>query len=99
LFEEIDKPNESKIMSEDKIKGNVERQSSWIGQITGFKSFTSGTAKGQGNSKIFENGVSISNWHGTFTSEKSHEISFKEKDVSKMVNSMYLGHFLQMLTN
>jgi hypothetical protein len=31
LFEEIDKPIESKIMSEDKIKGIVERQSSWRG--------------------------------------------------------------------
>jgi hypothetical protein len=83
LFEEIDKPNESKITSEDKIKGIVERQSSWTGQITGFKSFPSGTAKGQGNSKIFGNGISISNWHGTITTEKGHEISFIGKDVSK----------------
>jgi hypothetical protein len=28
LFKEIDKPNESKIMSEDKIKRIIERQSS-----------------------------------------------------------------------
>ena len=42
LFEAIDKPNESKIISEDKIKGIVE--SSGTGQNTGFKSFQSGTA-------------------------------------------------------
>lgn len=83
LFEEIDKPNESRIISEDKIKGIVERQSTWIGQISGFKSFPSGTTKGQGNSKIFVNGISISNWNGTFTTEKGHEIYFIGKDVSK----------------
>ena len=83
LFEEVDKPEDSKITSEDKEKGTVERESSWTGQITGTNSFPSGTAKGQGDSKIFKNGISISNWHGIFTTEEGQEIIFIGKDVSK----------------
>ena len=83
LFEEVDKPEESKIVSEDTGNGNVERESSWTGQITGVNSFPSGTAKGNGNSLIFGNGISISNWQGIFTTEKGQEISFIGKDVSK----------------
>lgn len=83
LFEEVDKPESSKIVSEDHDKGIVERESSWIGEIRGFDSFPSGTAKGHGNSMIFKNGISISNWQGIFTTHKGQKISLVGKDVSK----------------
>ena len=83
LFGEVDKLEESKVLSEDKEKEIVERESSWTGHITGINLFPSGTAKGKGDSKIFENRISISNWHGTFTTEKGQEIFFIGKDVSK----------------
>jgi hypothetical protein len=34
LFEEVDKPTGTKIVSEDKKKGLVETQSTWTGDIT-----------------------------------------------------------------
>jgi hypothetical protein len=83
LFEEVDKPESSKIVSEDNGKGVIERESSWTGEIKGFNSFPSGTAKGHGNSIIFNNGISISNWQGIFTTDKGQKISFVGKDVSK----------------
>jgi hypothetical protein len=83
LFEEVDKPEDSKIISEDEEKGVIERESSWTGQITGFNSFPSGTAKGHGNSRIFTNGISISNWQGIIRTEKGQVLSFIGKDVSK----------------
>jgi hypothetical protein len=83
LFEEVDKPEESKIVSEDIDNGITERESSWTGQITGVNLFPSGIAKGHGNSLIFENGISISNWEGIFTTDKGQEISFVGKDTSK----------------
>jgi hypothetical protein len=83
LFEEVDKPESSKIVSEDHDMGIVERESSWTGEIRGFDSFPSGTAKGYGNSVIFKNGISISNWQGIFTTHKGKKISFVGKDVSK----------------
>ena len=45
LFEEVDKPESSKIVSEDNGNGIVERESRWIGQISGLDPFPSGTAK------------------------------------------------------
>jgi hypothetical protein len=39
LFEEVDKPESSKIVSEDHDKGIVERESGWTGEIRGFDSF------------------------------------------------------------
>ena len=83
LFDEVDKPEDSKILSENNERGKVERESSWTGKITGINPFPSGTASGQGNSKIFKNELSISNWHGILTTEKGQEISFIGKDVSK----------------
>ncbi|HYF99390.1 MAG TPA: hypothetical protein VD815_04805 [Candidatus Saccharimonadales bacterium] len=83
LFEEIDKPEESRIISEDKDKGILERESSWTGQITGFSSFPSGIATGHGISKIFKNSLSISNWLGVFTTDEGQEITFIGKDVNK----------------
>jgi hypothetical protein len=83
LFEEVDKPESSKIVSEDHGKGIVDRESSWIGELTGIDSFPSGTAKGHGNSIIFTNGISISNWQGIFITHQAQKISFVGKDVSK----------------
>lgn len=83
LFEEVDKPESSNIVSEDNVTGSVERESSWTGQIRGLDSFPSGTAKGHGNSMIFKNGISISNWQGIFTTDKGQKISFVGKDASK----------------
>lgn len=83
LFEEADRPEDSKIISEANDNRIVERESSWTGQITGLNSFPSGTVKGHGNSVIFENGISISNWQGIFKTDKGQEISFIGKDTSK----------------
>jgi hypothetical protein len=83
LFEEVDKPEESKILSEDKEKGMVERESSWTGRITGIGVFPSGMINGRGSSRMFQNDISISNWHGIFTTSEGQEISFIGKDVSK----------------
>jgi len=83
LFEEVDKPLDSKIVSEDKNKGTIGRESSWTGKISGIGAFPSGIIKGCGNSTIYRNGVSISNWQGIFTTEKGQEVSFIGKDTSK----------------
>ena len=83
LFEEVDKPEGSRIVSEDNGNGIVERESSWTGQIRGLNSFPSGTAKGHGNSTIYKNGISISNWQGIFTTDNGQKISFVGKDTSK----------------
>jgi hypothetical protein len=83
LFEEVDKPESSKIVYEGNGNGIVERESSWIGQIRGLDSFPSGTAKGHGNSMIYKNGISISNWQGVLTTDKGQKISFVGKDASK----------------
>lgn len=69
IFEEIDVPTNSKIISEDKEKLITERESSWTGKIKGIDSFPNGTIEGHGNSVIFENGISISNWQGILTTE------------------------------
>ena len=83
LFKEIDKPLASKTISKDEKKGITERQSSWTGQIKGIRLFPSGTTEGKGNSKIFANGITISDWQGIFSTEKKYQISFIGKDVSK----------------
>jgi len=83
LFEEVDKPEESKIISEDKHSGIINRESSWTGKIIGIGAFPNGIIKGLGNSTIFRNGISISNWQGTFTTKKGQEITFIGKDTSK----------------
>lgn len=79
----MDKPENSKIISEDKNSGIINRESSWTGKITGIGAFPSGIIKGNGNSTIFRNGISISNWQGVFTTEKDQEITFIGKDTSK----------------
>jgi hypothetical protein len=83
LFEEIDKPTESKIVFENKKEGVVERESSWTGEIKGYDSFPSGKASGSGRSFIHNNGISISHWEGVLNTEDRHELTFKGRDVNK----------------
>ena len=83
IFEEIDFPTNSRIISENKDKSIIEIESSWKGKIKGIGSFPNGTLDGHGHSVIFENGISISNWQGILTIENGQEISFVGKDTSK----------------
>jgi hypothetical protein len=92
LFQEIDKPTDSKIVSEDKEKGIVERESRWTGKLKGFDSFPDGTLEGSGRSYIHNNGVTISHWQGIFIVKKGSEsngnnetvrINFKGRDTNK----------------
>jgi hypothetical protein len=88
LFEEIDIPKESKIVSKEDVNGVVERDSKWIGEITGFNSFPNGKITGTGRSLIHSNGISISDWHGIFTTETGQEIIFNGQDTNK--NGRYI---------
>lgn len=83
LFQEVDIPTESKIISEDPISKIVERESSWTAEINGINPFPSGKASGSGNSLIHSNGISFSNWQGVMTTNRGEQISFKGRDVSK----------------
>ena len=83
LFEEIDKPTESKIVFENKKEGVVERESSWTGEIKGYDSFPSGKASGSGRSFMHNNGISISHWEGVLNTEDRQELTFKGRDVNK----------------
>ena len=85
LFEEIDKPIESKIVLENKKEGITERESSWTGDIKGYNSFPSGKAVGSGHSYIHhDNGITISHWQGEFRTESKEEyMTFKGRDVNK----------------
>ena len=74
LFDEVDIPTNSRIISEDKDKSIIERESSWTGKLKGVDSFPNGTIEGHGRSVIFENGISISNWQGILTIENGQEI-------------------------
>ena len=86
LFEEIDKPLASKTISKDEKKGIIERQSSWTGQIKGIRLFPSGTTEGKGNSKIFANGITISDWQGIFSTEKNTKYRLLERTYPKMAS-------------
>lgn len=94
LFEEVDKPEKSKIISQKGSDGITIRESSWSGQIMGFNQFPSGTVYGSGTSKIFENGISISDWEGVFKTTSGHEVTFIGKDVSKDGKFFVLRTFL-----
>jgi len=85
LFEEINKPIESKIVLENKKEGITERESSWTGDIKGYNSFPSGKAVGSGHSYIHhDNGITISHWQGEFRTESKEEyMTFKGRDVNK----------------
>jgi hypothetical protein len=83
LFEEIDKPTESKIVFKNKKEGVIERESSWTGEIKGYDSFPSGKASGSGRSFIHNNGISISHWEGVLNTEDRQELTFKGRDVNK----------------
>jgi hypothetical protein len=83
LFEEVDIPAESKIISEDTITKVVERESSWTAVINGVNPFPNGKASGSGTSLIHSNGISLSSWQGIFTTNSGEQITFKGKDVNK----------------
>jgi hypothetical protein len=57
LFEEMDRPTESKIIFETRNRGVVERESTWTGEIKGYDPFPSGRVVG---SYIHNNGITIS---------------------------------------
>jgi hypothetical protein len=57
LFEEIDIPVESKLISQDAVTKIVERESSWTGEINGIDLFPNGKASGSGISLIHSNGI------------------------------------------
>ena len=88
LYEEKDYPLESKIISEDKDSGVIERESSWRGEIKGFNLFPDGSLQGSGISFVHSNGVSISHWQGTFipvdrsTTNSTTPITFKGRDTN-----------------
>lgn len=84
LFEETDKPTETKIVSVNKEEGVVERESTWNGDIRGYNPFPSGRVVGSGRSFIHNNGITISHWQGGFKTEnKKQELTFKGRDVNK----------------
>ena len=83
LFEEVDIPTKSKILSEDAITKTVERESSWTAEIKGINPFPNGKASGSGISLIHSNGISISNWQGIFTTPSGQQITFKGRDMNK----------------
>jgi hypothetical protein len=87
LFEEIDKPIESKLISENRDEGIIEIESSWNGDIKGYNPFPSGKAVGSGYSYIHDNnGIIISHWQGEFRMEGMEEeeyMTFKGRDVNK----------------
>ncbi len=83
LFEEVDRPTESNIISEDAITKTVERESSWIAEINGMNPFPNGKASGSEFSLIHSNGISISNWQGIFTTNSGQQITFKGRDMNK----------------
>jgi hypothetical protein len=82
LFEEIDKPIESKIVFENKKEGMIERESTWTGDIKGYTPFPSGRAAGSGRSFIHDNGITISHWEGIFNAE-DEQLTFKGRDMNK----------------
>src|SRR5215831_8472780 len=83
LFEEVDIPTESEIISEDPITKTIERESSWTAEVKGISPFPSGKGSGSGTSLIHSNGISISNWEGTFTTYDGEPITFKGRDMNK----------------
>ena len=83
LFDEVDTPVETKIVSEDTINKIAERESSWTAEISGIDPFPSGKASGSGSSIIHSNGISISSWQGKFTTHNRKVITFKGRDVNK----------------
>jgi hypothetical protein len=87
LFEEIDKPIESKLISENRDEGIIEIESTWNGDIKGYKPFPSGIAMGSGHSYIHDNnGIIISHWQGEFRMDGKEEeeyMTFKGRDVNK----------------
>src|SRR4029078_8575277 len=89
LYEEKDYPMESRIISDDKDHGLIQRESSYRGKIKGFNLFPDGKLQGSGISFIHNNGISISHWQGTFiplnnspSIESTTRITFAGRDTN-----------------
>lgn len=61
----------------------LQRESTWTGDIKGYNSFSSGTASGSGRSFIHNNGITISHWQRVIDTEDQQELTFKGRDVNK----------------
>lgn len=61
----------------------LQRESTWTGDIKGYNSFPSGTASGSGRSFIHNNGITISHWQRVIDTEDQQELTFKGRDVNK----------------
>lgn len=97
LFEEEDRPTESKIIFENKGEGIVERESTWTGEIKGYNSFPSGRVTGSGRSHIHNNGITISHWQGEFKTDKEEQVLiFKGRDVNKNGKFVVLRTYFTM---
>ena len=83
LFDEVDIPTESKIISEDAITKTLQKESSWTAEINGINPFPNGIASGSGTSLIHSNGISISNWQGIFTASTGEQTRFEGRDMNK----------------
>jgi hypothetical protein len=81
LFEEIDRPTRTKIISEN--SKSIEIEAEWVGDLKGFNGFPDGKKVGSGTSVQGKNGVTISHWEGIFTTNDGLELSFKGRDMSK----------------
>ena len=97
MFEEEDRPTESKIISENKGEGIVERESTWTGEIKGYNSFPSGKVTGSGRSYIHTNGITISHWQGEFKTDKEEQLLiFKGRDVNRNGKFVVLRTYFTM---
>jgi hypothetical protein len=99
LFEEVDVPSQSKIISEDANTKIVERESSWTAEINGINPFPNGKATGSGTSLIHTNGISISSWQGIFTTYSGERVTFKGRDVNKYGKFVVLRTYFTVSPN
>jgi hypothetical protein len=81
LFEEIDRPTRTKIISEN--SKSIEIEAEWAGELKGFNGFPDGKKVGSGTSVQGKNGVTISDLEGIFTTNDGLELAFKGRDMSK----------------
>jgi hypothetical protein len=88
ILDEVDVPTNSRIISDDEDKLIIKRESSWTDKIKGIDSFPNGTVEGHGNSGIFANGISISDWQGILTIEMDRKFHLLERILVRMANTM-----------
>ena len=104
LYEEKDYPMESRIISDDKDNGLIQRESSWRGKIKGFNLFPDGKLQGSGISYIHNNGISISHWQGAFiplnsspSDESTTRITFKGRNTNTNNKLIVIRTSFQMM--